>query len=237
MGKQQEWVDIEVVNWKRFNPRNDVRESSWFRMSHDLFTRPDMHDFTPSEIAYWVFILCSCSYENTGTVRLHHGHASRTGKFKAPIVRSALAKLERNQMIKIIARNADVTPTCSTDETDGRDETRRIYPRTPKARSDFDFRAVYQAYPRKLGKAKGLAKAAKDVKTDADYQALVGAVGRFVEHHRSAGTEEKFIPHFSTFMSEWRDWTEPDTGKGEDFAKPKDTDWAFVFGEAPREAG
>jgi hypothetical protein len=80
-----------------------------------------------------------------------------------------------------------------------------------RARS-FDFQAIYAKYPRKMGKQKGFEKLKRDVKTEAAFQALEQAVSRFVAHHAKARTEGEFIPHFSTWVSSWRDWCDPETG-------------------------
>ena len=79
-----------------------------------------------------------------------------------------------------------------------------------KNKSDLD--ALYQAYPRKKGKSAGLKKLAKELKTPESVAAFGEALERFKSHHRQESTEPRFIPYFSTFVSEWRDWLDPQTG-------------------------
>jgi len=69
----------------------------------------------------------------------------------------------------------------------------------------FDFDSVYQQYPRKIGKAPGLAKLKAKVKTQADYDQLVQAVATLAQAWR--GKDLTYCPHFSTFASQtrWRD--------------------------------
>ena len=38
-------ITVQVLNWKRFNPRSDVKTSSWFRMDHSILDSPDFIDF------------------------------------------------------------------------------------------------------------------------------------------------------------------------------------------------
>lgn len=76
----------------------------------------------------------------------------------------------------------------------------------------FDFEQIYKLYPRKLGKAKGLKLCAK-IKSLAEFQELEKAVLRFIQYHQRKNTEIVYIPHFSTFMSSWRDWLDPSTGE------------------------
>lgn len=79
-------------------------------------------------------------------------------------------------------------------------------------RKSFDLDKIYQTYPRKQGKSSGLRKLKGMIKTSEDYESLKIAIERFVEFHRSKHTEPQFIPHFSTFVNQWRDWLDPLTG-------------------------
>jgi hypothetical protein len=96
--------------------------------------------------------------------------------------------------------------THATDgRTDGRDETIAHAVR-------FDFESLYLKYPRKQGKGKGLARCKAQVKTQEDYNALSRAIDKYRMYCLKEKTERQFIKHFSTFMSEWRDWLDSDVG-------------------------
>lgn len=71
----------------------------------------------------------------------------------------------------------------------------------------FDFFLVYQAYPRKTGKKAGLAKLAKLIKTQDQYDLLLTKVCEFREKCRDK--ELKYIPHFSTYVNQER-WLDAD---------------------------
>lgn len=81
---------------------------------------------------------------------------------------------------------------------------------SPFTRSDFD--SVYQEYPRKEGKSKGIDKCQAQVKNEADFQALRSAISRYKAHCEGKGIEPQYIKHFSSFMASWRDWLDPATG-------------------------
>jgi hypothetical protein len=81
-----------------------------------------------------------------------------------------------------------------------------------RARESFrpDFERVYALYPRKAGKAAGLASCARQVKTPEQFEELLLAADRFASEVAHEGTEERFIPLFSSWMNgnrsrSWRD--------------------------------
>jgi hypothetical protein len=84
--------------------------------------------------------------------------------------------------------------------------------RITKSRSEFDFIALYQKYPRKVGKTAGIKRCEAQIKTPEDYALLSQAIDSYVEYLKKEGTEPKFVKHFSTFMSEWRDFLDRETG-------------------------
>ncbi len=69
------------------------------------------------------------------------------------------------------------------------------------------FARVYDAYPRKIGRTRGLARLAKVPARDLPL--LERAVANYAQHCKAHGTEQKFIKHFSSWVTEWRDWIDP----------------------------
>lgn len=69
---------------------------------------------------------------------------------------------------------------------------------------------VYKTYPRKLGKSPGLKKAKKEIKKTSDLENLKTAIQNYRSHLERENIEPKFTMHFSTFMSQWRDWICPE---------------------------
>lgn len=66
---------------------------------------------------------------------------------------------------------------------------------------------IYQEkYPKKIGKTKGLVRLVKEIKTEQDIIIFDQAVTQYAES--VSGSDIKFIKHFSTFVSEWRDWVD-----------------------------
>lgn len=82
-----------------------------------------------------------------------------------------------------------------------------------------DLETIYQSYPLKKGKSEGLSRLTKEIKTWDQYSDLGRAIDAYKADLARNKTEAKFIKHFSTFVSSWRDWLEP--VESQDFSKPK----------------
>jgi hypothetical protein len=72
--------------------------------------------------------------------------------------------------------------------------------------SDFDLESIYQTFPRKEGKSKGLKFLTTDLKNDIEVEQCKQASQNYAKAKQ--GVEIKFIKLFQTWVSEWRDWVE-----------------------------
>lgn len=75
----------------------------------------------------------------------------------------------------------------------------------PKVAVKFDLDKIYNAYPRKKGKAAGLKKLQSTIKTLEQYEAVMAGVERYATE--CAGKEQQYIKHFSTWVNQegWHD--------------------------------
>lgn len=74
--------------------------------------------------------------------------------------------------------------------------------------ANFDLESIYAMYPKKEGKQKGLEKLKREIKTDQDFQDLLKAVKNYSQKCLDENTEQKYIKHFASFVSAWRDYLE-----------------------------
>ena len=79
-------------------------------------------------------------------------------------------------------------------------------------REVFDFEAIYENYPRKIGKSSGLKSCAKQIKTKEEYEQLLLAVKNYSAQCLLDQTEKKFIKKFNNFLKDdyWRDFIDAD---------------------------
>jgi len=73
----------------------------------------------------------------------------------------------------------------------------------------FNFEALYNKYPRKLGKKKGLEICRKKIKSKEQYENLSKAIDNYSKINYAQN--EKYIKHFSTFMNSWEDYITTET--------------------------
>lgn len=114
-------VEIEVLNWEKFNPRKDVSNPSWFRFEHNLFFDPDWDEFDGAEISVWLFLLSYASFKRKSVFKFSLEKLAARSRVELSKVESAFQKLQEKGCISATsrARNVDVTQTVPTrrDET------------------------------------------------------------------------------------------------------------------------
>lgn len=71
-----------------------------------------------------------------------------------------------------------------------------------------ELERVYVLYPRKIGKSVGMSRLKGSVKTKEDLELLEKAVNNYATYCSTQQIEPRFVKHFSTFASTWRDWVE-----------------------------
>jgi hypothetical protein len=78
--------------------------------------------------------------------------------------------------------------------------------------AEFDFDLVYENYPRKMGKKKGIEKLRRSVKTQEEHTLLLTAVENYKNYVQAQRIEPQFMKHFDTFTNCWQDFINPVDG-------------------------
>lgn len=260
-------MQICFKNWQQFNPRKDVKRSSWFRLENNIFENPDFFDFNDGEFRALIYLFCQQSKKDGKPFRLNKRHIETIGQIAEKVVIATVEKLEQLDMIQV-KRDADDTRTSRGRDVDdtwtirGRDadDTSAIRARTdPYATNErtnetnvrakallgsatpkpvFDLPKIYSLYPRKRGKQEGLKVLKREIKTQADFDACLKAVQNYAAD--VADTEERFVSYFGKWARRWRDWVDVEPAKA---AKPKMSanDWLWQdirdAENEPREVG
>lgn len=203
-------MQITILGWDKVNARRDVENPSWFKFKHKFFEDTEFYEFSDAEKLCWLYMLCEASKKNNGgKFTLCAAHAHNVARILPSVVQSAIKKLKQLQIIEFSAsrrRHVGVTSTGVRQEEKREEEIR-------EEKRDFDFESLYEKYPRKLGKQEGIKRCQSQIKTEQDFNNLDTAIRRYKNFCMAQGTDPKFIKHFSSFMSAWRDWLDPVTGK------------------------
>lgn len=90
----------------------------------------------------------------------------------------------------------------------------------------FDFLAVYDLFPKRVGKKRGIQACQVQIKTQAAYQDLIRAVSAYKAYCLKNKVEDKSIKQFDRFMEIWTDWLDPEAGTlKEEFRKKDEINW------------
>lgn len=211
---------ITITNWSKHNPRKDVKRPSWFAFDNRMVEDADFFDFNHAEFKAWIYILSRASQKQSGEIVCDARHADQVCNIKISDFSSAIQKLKLLNMITLgsahvtrtsRARHVHVRdPYATNTHTDITDITH-----TTEKPSDVrtSLGIIYSNfYPRKEGKELGIRKALKEIKTEADLLSFETAVIRYKDHCAKNRTEAQYIKHFSSFVSSWREWLDPETG-------------------------
>jgi len=82
----------------------------------------------------------------------------------------------------------------------------------------LDFEAIWQKYPRRVGKTDARERFLRLIKTPEDFAELERAVENYTTECRAKQTEEKYIKHLASFLGtadapRWRDWVSPEASQ------------------------
>ena len=212
---KQGTIAVRLLNFRNFNPRKDVKASSWFRLDHGLLDDPQFLDFSHAEMVAFLYILCLASKKYSDDVVVYLEHAERIRRLKPNEVRSAIEKLAELQILQILPAHvtstaAPGTHTGPTDrQTDRQTSTDSEEASEERRPTESEIEAAYKQYPRKEGKTRGMAILRKEIRTPEDLSLLLEAISNY---SRSKTVANGFVKLFSTFAGEWRDWADPETG-------------------------
>lgn len=197
-------MQLEIINFEKFNPRVDRKKHSWFRLENDFMNDEKLFKLSPIEKFVWVSLLAFRSKKTEQIFDLDLEYLAEQLKIKETIISSAIQKLAISKALIIHEPVTSGNQLVST----GSPTYERTNVRTNM--SEFDFETVYNFYPKKEGKTKGIEFCKSRIKTEEDYQLLLKAVNRYSKECRDERREKKFIKQFSSFMSVWRDYAYDD---------------------------
>lgn len=217
---------VKILNWEKYQTRAVKTRCSWLRLQNDFIENPNFYEFTSDERTVWIYAMCCASKLNSAIIQVPHQCSHRvlhrcTG-IDENVFHRTFKKLKRLHIVEVRVRHG-----CYTDDTFAyadatlRNVTERYVDVTERngtkdscsiASNEFDFESLYKKYPRKEGKQEGLKHCKREIKTLEAFKSLSSAIDAYAAHQQKLGTEGKYIKLFSSFMTSWKEWTDPQTG-------------------------
>lgn len=181
---------------------NPAYKHHWLKVSNRIYSSRSLRELSAEE--KWVFIgvLCLCSQHTSATVRYSPEDLAWELRMPIKTINSCLEKLQRNATVAVLRHN------CDSREEKSREEE-NIAQKAPSPPAPvFDFSVLYEKYPRKLGKKRGLSALKTRVRKKEEYDSLTDAVLNYSRWCKEQRLETRFVKHFSTFAGCWEDWVE-----------------------------
>lgn len=133
-------LTLNIPNWTKYNPRTDVKSSSWFRMNNDFFMDSDFYGATYQTRLTWIFIKCQASRKNNPEVKINLAMACDQTKFSREDILDAILALieigcvQSEQPIEKPTRSDSIvhtmSPSATNVRTDVTNETNILSPST-----------------------------------------------------------------------------------------------------------
>lgn len=217
---------IRIIDWDKYQaPWKEGRAREYFSIHTKLFLDPEFFKLTSLAQIMWIRLLSTAAMLGTSTFDADLRLLRCTPHATLMLLRCSIFALNDIGYLEILdtpINKRKENKTSGGDESVQIDQNNSIpkdsaQPPSKKGSNphsaDFDaaqeFEAIYKRYPRKLGKARGIKRCRSVIRSEKTLADLKKAVDNFATHHENAQTEERFIPHFSTWMNEtWRDWVE-----------------------------
>ena len=212
----EEVIDITINGWASYNPRRDVKYSSWFKMSHEWIFDPDFYSWHIEERLAWIYLLSVASKRNNGCLKVNFEHARRTANLTKPKMCSAIEKLNDLGIITYTSRtrHAPVTHTCATDRQTDQPTNQQAAQSLRDLETSIE--EVFKVYPKRQGqhrKKLGIERILKQLKASKDPISLGESIKRaatnYAAHCRLTEKEgTPFVMQFATWSSNWEEWVD-----------------------------
>lgn len=193
-------LNITISEWEKYQPRKDLVSLTWFRVDRGLFDGQTYFHLKNEGIVLFIFLLSIAAKDNNPEINLSLDFIADKLKIKKDEILNIMKKLELNKLVhRSVQNRTDLSPTIQTDITNKQTEHN-------KHNSTLDFESAYFLYPLKKGKSAGMKRLLRDIKNEDDLELFKKSIGNYKADLSLNRTELKYTKHFSTFVSEWRDW-------------------------------
>lgn len=192
-------MQITIRSFEKFNGRKDIKRPWWFKLSNTILEDSDLFGFTGDEFKAWIYIMSQASKHQSATIDINLDHADRVCGIPHKSMKSAVEKLIEKNICTQSVRDPYVIRTQSVQQT--RLEEIRLDKNIPPDRA----LELYNLYPRKEGKKRGLLKLKLILATEGTFDKIRLAIENYLKSQK----DPRFYKHFDTFIGCWEDYLDP----------------------------
>jgi len=196
-------MKITINNFKKFNPRSDLKSMPWLRLQNNFFDEEDFFDEDVNTTWLFIFLLCQCAQKVSGTLEIREKYLISKSKLTKKQFYDALSRLSHKSLITLETNESDriSTETCLTNERNERTNNTNVIV------CNFDIELIYSEYPKKAGKTLGIKKLQDIIKTQETYDKILQGSKNYKRFCDSENTDQKYIKQFSTWVNQecWND--------------------------------
>jgi len=93
---------IRIVSWEKFNPRKDVKASSWLRFENNFFSNPRFFKCSVETKLIWIYFLCEASQKQSGDITICPDLIFALTKIPNSKILSSIEQLIENDQIVVL---------------------------------------------------------------------------------------------------------------------------------------
>ncbi len=114
---------IEIVNWAKYQPRHDIKSTTWFRLENTFWADPMLTPLSSDGKMVWIVLLALASQKQSGVIEVDPQFVSDANRIAYDVILASFKHFQAHGKIKIPTSRRKPR---SRDATDGRtDGTRR----------------------------------------------------------------------------------------------------------------
>lgn len=196
-------MNVTIANWEKYNPRKDIKHPSWFSLPNRILEDPDLFDLEPIEFKALIYLISQASQKNTPEITVNFRHAERVCLIREKDMVRAVQKLSDIGSVQICSgdeRTRTESERVRTDDERARDATDTTDRQDKQTRPVFDFESIYAIYPRKEGKANGMLRLQRRIRSQDDFDRFAKAARKYASECKLSGKDLKYTMQWSTFV-------------------------------------
>jgi hypothetical protein len=189
---------IKIHDPERWNLKYTEKRKHYIQLHGNFWSDSDFLALSSSQKVMFLWILNASLRVNSPSLSVCLESAKGVLKCSLDDAKGFLSELESFNIIGLQTR---VRKTAKPQLI----EKNRIEKNRSKCESKndsrFDLEAIYDAYPKKVGKKNGMAKLEKLIKTEKVFREVLDGAKNYSDACKTAGTSKKYIKNFSTWVN------------------------------------